>query len=243
MQFHGWRNLLRVVAGTLLLVFPKALRTLIVFFVKQRIVGFDIPTRPIFDSDETTRWFATRLAQAKYYVEFGSGGSTYLAAELKIKFQTVDSDEFFLNNLKRKIQKNNLYNEQSQAYTYANIGITGVWGHPLSYGNPSLARLEKYRKYSDPPFTAKEKKDFPDFILIDGRFRVACTLKMLKILPANSDWVLAVDDYRDREEYLIIEKFAKRQCFIGRMAIFSEPAQHNLEQLDPAISHYELIPE
>lgn len=210
--------------------------------LKQRLVDFDVPSLPHFDSDETTRWFMSKLVASKMYLEYGSGGSTCLAAKNGIRFVSVDSDRFFLNSVKKKIIKENLYREADQVFLHADIGVTGGWGKPIIVGEPSVARLEKFRRYSDFPNEIGTKFPLPDLVLVDGRFRVACALKAFKALQGEKDWLLLVDDFVNRPTYQVLLDFGVLQGYVGRMAIFNGVVDSSKEKLDAAIKQYEIDP-
>ena len=209
------------------------------FFLKQRLVGFDVPSSPHFDSDLSTEWFATRLRSSRRYLEYGSGGSTYLAAKLGVSFITVDSDPYFLKSVRKKIQRDGLARDSIQTFQYADIGLTEHYGRPFREWRASARRLSKFRRYSDPPPRCYEGATLPDLVLVDGRFRVACALKALKMLRSERDWMIVVDDYVGRPEYGTIAEFAELDQFVGRMAVFTGAKSTNPEQLERAIARYE----
>jgi hypothetical protein len=218
----------------------KRLSTLF-FLTRQRLLGFDVPTSPHFDSESTTEWFRSRLSKASRYVEYGSGGSTYLAASKGVPFICVDSDRFFLRAVKEKVKHAGFLDESTQTYRHANIGLTGPWGYPISFGASSTTRLKMFAKYSDPPPACLSRSFLPDFILIDGRFRVACALKIVQLLGNASGWTIAFDDYVDRPQYHVIEDFAVLEQRIGRMAVFSGTKSVSIEKLTSAIREYEVL--
>src|SRR6185503_11787653 len=111
------------------------------FLYVQRLKGFSVPTSPHFESDDAAAWFVDKLQNSQVYLEFGSGGSTYLAAKLKKRFVTVDSDYFFLKAVRKKIVEDGLLDNERQRYRYANIGITRRWGWPLGLLKPGKKRL------------------------------------------------------------------------------------------------------
>jgi len=71
------------------------------------------------------------------YLEYGSGGSTYLAAKLKKTFITIDSDKIFLDAVRKKIIRDGIYDDESQTYCHANIGPTKEWGQPIVLFKPT----------------------------------------------------------------------------------------------------------
>lgn len=213
------------------------------FLIRQRVLGFDIPNSPHFDSVETTEWFTSKLLKSRKYLEYGSGGSTYFAAKNGISFISIDSDRFFLGGVKDKIAKENLLKEDSQVFHYADIGLTGPWGYPVFFKKPSAKRLALFRKYSDVPSDQGLNAFMPDLVLVDGRFRVACALKTIRVLANRSGWTLVVDDYVGRPHYHIISRYAKLSHYVGRMAVFTELQSFVAEDLDSTIRLYETIPD
>lgn len=213
---------------------------LLVFMYEQRFGEFAVPGTAFFESERTTTWLTERLKQSKMYLEFGSGGSTYLAAKLGIPFITIDSDNFFLGDVRNKIIKNGFYNESAQKYIHRNIGLTEEWGTPIIFLKIiSKKRRSMFAKYSDFPLTFPNTGKSPDLILIDGRFRVACALKAINALKNDSKWMLIIDDYIDRPFYKAVEQFAKLDYFVGRMAVFSSLQEFDESELTRSIKIYE----
>ena len=217
----------------------KALRVEVLkFLYVQRVKGFDVPTAPHFDSDETVEWFTSRLLQSKYYVEFGSGGSTFIAAQNGLRFVAVDSDRFFLQAVRNKIEAHGFLDESRQTFHYANIGLTKGWGRPIVDHPRTEARLTSFRAYSD--FPAEVGDEYPDLVLVDGRFRVACALKAVRALRGRSDWTLVIDDYTMRPDYKVVERFAKLEKMVGRMAVFNGCPDFEDAELERLIEQFEL---
>ncbi len=122
-------------------------------------------------------------------MEFGSGGSTYQASiRPNIKtIVTVESDLEWTKKLQAKIT------HPSIQYNYIDIqALPNTWGYPGEDCNPT-----HMKKYSD----VKASSD-TDLILIDGRFRVACCLKLFEQIKDKC--IIAFDDFLDRKQYHII---------------------------------------
>ena len=79
----------------------------------------------------------------------------------------------------------------------------------------------------------------PDLILIDGRFRVACALKLIKYLHDKNSYMILVDDYIGRSAHSDVERFSYLVKLEGTMAVFKQKANINFEELDKAIVKYE----
>ena len=213
---------------------------LLQFLYVQRIKGFAVPSAPHFDSDESTRWFEQKLRASTHYLEFGSGGSTYLAAKLNKSFVCIDSDRFFLRAVVQKITAHGAFDSAVQCYLPRQIGFTREWSQPVLWGSLGKNRLNQFKRYSDFPAESLQNNSYPDLILIDGRFRVACALKAISALQKQSGWTLIVDDYVGRSEYEIITQFARLDFYVGRMAVFNVVAEFTETQIEQAIEKYEL---
>ena len=185
----------------------------------QRVVGFPVPSAPHFDA-VSTPFFIERLQQARSYLEFGSGGSTFLAAALGKSFVTIESDRYFLNAVAAKIgSSGHSIDPSRQRLMHIDIGLTEAWGKPV-FRKPTAARRERWRRYFTAPW-AEGAPDFaPDLILVDGRFRVACTLQTAAHLIHRTDWTILFDDYIGRPHHRIVEDFLELTEMVGRMAVF-----------------------
>lgn len=140
--------------------------------------------------------FYKYLEKAKIYLEYGSGGSTYQAT-IRKNIETiisVESDLVWHNKLKDMLKtKNNInfiYNEMGTIpNTWGNPGPNSTKGQILNYSNQIL-------------LLDKDLSKRIDFILIDGRFRVACCLKCFDII--NNNCIIAFDDFLNRNHYHVV---------------------------------------
>ena len=207
------------------------------FFYIQRVKGFLINTTPYFSHKTTEIFFINRLKKSDYYFEWGSGGSSLQAANFGIPFTSIDSDPYFIDSVRSSIAKNGFNN--NNIFLYRDIGLTIQWGNPLYFSSffLSKSRKEKFRSYSN--FTPK---NIPDLILIDGRFRVACALKVYKYMMRRKKWTLCFDDYKKRKYYHVLNDFFLQKKYIGNMAVFSNPKKIDDFLLNNLIKYYELDP-
>jgi len=155
--------------------------------------------------------YRAALAPARVVLEYGSGGSTVLAAEQAGKTVfSVESDADFLSQLR------GYFAAHPPAATlhlhHGDIGPTKSWGHPLDD--------DDFRAWPDYPTGIWALPHFaaPDLVLIDGRFRAACFLTVLFQTPAPV--TVLFDDYLDRDTYRAVEKYAAPSAYHGRMARF-----------------------
>lgn len=203
---------------------------------RQRVTGFVISDQPAFDK-ESLPFFLSSLKDSKVYLEYGSGGSTLLAASMSKTFLSVESDRFYLASVKDKVSEK--YPHANGIFLHGDIGPTKQWGNPI-FQKQTGARLKKWLNYAEAPWHHIKQNALPapDLILIDGRFRVCCALVSIRNLPPQSECTLLIDDYAERPNYRIVEQYASLIQMHGRMAVFKADVALNSRQLDEAIEHY-----
>jgi len=232
-----WRYALRgseetFIYGTTLLSRFRAEHLLYISFLIRRAIHkvVAVPNEPNVDETALPH-FLSLIRGCRLYLEYGSGGTTLLAAALKKPFISVDTDQRFLQSLRQKIGTL----APDQRLIHANIGLTGPWGIPFPPGEPSSRRLKRWKGYAESPWRLISN-DYPDFVLVDGRFRVATALTCCLHLSARSDVQIAVDDYY-RPAYHVIEQHARLVRVVGRMAIF-QPLLGDTNALTGIINQY-----
>ncbi len=144
-------------------------------------------------------------------LEYGSGGSTALAAALPGKTVfSVENDRDWHDGLADWFRGNPPAADLH--LHFVDTGPTGRWGMPQGQGGWPL-----YHLY---PLSVWDRADFvhPDLILIDGRFRAACFLAAL--FRISRPVVVLWDDYADRPAYHEVERYARPVQMHGRMARF-----------------------
>lgn len=148
-------------------------------------------------------------AAAETILEYGSGGSTVLAAELGRSVVSVESDRDWADRLSARLAP---LSDRARVH-WADIGPTGAWGMPT---NPRDAR--KFHGY---PLSVWDRPDFvePDLVLIDGRFRAACLVAVM--LRATRPVTVLFDDYPRRRHYHGVERLARKEETAGSMARFT----------------------
>lgn len=150
-------------------------------------------------------------AAASVILEYGSGGSTLMAAELPDKrITSVESDAAWLARMRAWFVENPP--ASLPLMHHGDIGPTKPWGYPAT--NDTFRRWPSYAQsvWDLPGFAA------PDVVLIDGRFRLACLLTVA--LRTTKPVVAIVDDYIDRPPYHDAEAVLGAPQMIGRMARF-----------------------
>lgn len=208
-------------------VFNQAL-----FLLRQRFHRFEIPATPQLQETSLV-FFENELKRCQFYLEYGSGGSTVLAARLEKEFISVESDLFYMKAVIKKVGP-----AEKAHFIHADIGVTGYWGAPY-FKKPTPRRVSRWKKYPQAPWDEIAKRENkPDLVLIDGRFRVACALTCLRHLADSSKAKILVDDYVNRPHYREIEQFASLESMQGRMAVFS-PKFFDPQKINNRISFFQ----
>jgi hypothetical protein len=154
---------------------------------------------------------AEAYANARTILEYGSGGSTFLALNSGVYYvATVESDPEFSARLAAALGA--LYPADRFAVHHVDIGPTKRWGFPA--GRTALGAFHRYAT------TVWTRPDFqpPEVVLVDGRFRAACA--MTTLLMTEAPVRLLFDDYFSRPQYHWIEAHMQPVDRVDRMAIF-----------------------
>lgn len=149
-------------------------------------------------------------AGARTVLEYGSGGSTLVAAEGGADVWSVESDAGWAGMMRNWFAANPA--KGAVHIHHAEIGETKEWGHPVDNSG--------FRRWPDYPLSVWDRPDFlhPDVVLVDGRFRVGCFLAALYRI--SRPVVLLFDDYANRPAYHRVEDLVKPRDVVGRMARF-----------------------
>ncbi|MEP2102422.1 MAG: hypothetical protein ABJP02_13040 [Parasphingorhabdus sp.] len=177
---------------------------------------FTIPDQPAFDP-EFEDLFREKIQHARYYLEFGSGASTVLAAKAGVETVCVESDRKYADAVLKKVGS-----DAPVTIIYSDIGLTEEWGYPV-FTRPSTAKHARWKNYTRKAFAeVGSAEKFPDMILVDGRFRVACALaSAYHAQKAKANCALYIDDYVGRSHYEQVEDFLGTPTIVGRTACFS----------------------
>ncbi|MBT7823152.1 MAG: hypothetical protein HN674_08480 [Candidatus Marinimicrobia bacterium] len=138
---------------------------------------------------------------AKNYLEFGSGNSTIIASKTKSikKIHSVEtSSDFIHENLLEINEIKNRVKLGSLVFQITNIGQVRRWGYPKNDN-----KIELWPNYSLGAFLTNDINY--DLVLVDGLFRVACTLSSLLNTP--QDCIIMIHDFWNRPRYHVLLEF------------------------------------
>jgi hypothetical protein len=151
------------------------------------------------------------LRSSDRYVEFGSGGSTCMAATLvRTSILSVDSSEVWLSKVAGHCSDNAL--RIVPELIHADIGATGDWGVPID-GNSRDRWPSYHRQLWSNPRAAEA-----DLYMVDERFRVACFMQIL--LHCDADALIMVHDYSSRKQYHVMREAAREIATVDDMSVF-----------------------
>jgi hypothetical protein len=169
----------------------------------------EAPAFELTFSDEVADFVRNLYPQSPVILEYGSGGSTVLAATSGCRVISVESDKGWARRLAEHLAP---ISDRATVH-HADIGPTGPWGAPRND-----LRFRKFHTYA---LAVWDRPDFeqPDLVLIDGRFRAACLVAVM--LRATRPTTVLFDDYARRRYYHGVENLARKEEMIGRMARFT----------------------
>ena len=146
--------------------------------------------------------------------EYGSGGSTVLAAEMPGKrVVSVESDKAWAGKMRRWFAAHPPAEGAKVEIVWSDIGPTKDWGQPADQSG--------WKRFPRYPLGVWQRDGFehPDVVLVDGRFRVGCVLATAYSI-ARPVTVL-FDDYANRDRHHGVEEFVGAPArIVGRMAEF-----------------------
>ena len=181
-------------------------------------------------------WLEAKFQEIHCFLEYGSGGSTRLAAAVGVPhIVSVESDGAYAEAVRKAVAASNT---KSQCKViHADIGRTKEWGYPVG-----LDAINRWPNYSLVPWDfIRLNPPSPDLILIDGRFRVSCFLASL--LEARPGAEILFDDYRDRRaRYGHVERFLSPTEHVDRAAIFVVPEKRPIRAIARALARFAIIP-
>jgi hypothetical protein len=169
----------------------------------------EAPSFELTFAPKERRFLVRHYEAAETILEYGSGGSTVLAAKLGRRVFSVESDQDWATRMATHVAT---ISDKAQVH-WADVGVTGPWGVPM--------KPREFRKFHGYALSVWDRPDFvePDLVLIDGRFRASCLVAVL--MRATKPVTVLFDDYLKRRYYHGVERLARKEEMVGRMARFT----------------------
>lgn len=163
-------------------------------------------------TDAEVTQFELQLAGLSSLLEFGSGGSTVVAARQVRKIVSVDSNPGWLTRVHAEVTRHAV----DFTPVHIDIGPVVEWGYPADE-----SRLRDWPRYHTHIWRVVGGS--PDAVLIDGRFRVACLLQA--IIHCKPDCIFLFHDFNDRPQYHTILRHADVLMRVDTLAVLRAKQQ------------------
>ncbi|CAC9656267.1 hypothetical protein BTURTLESOX_1632 [bacterium endosymbiont of Bathymodiolus sp. 5 South] len=170
----------------------------------------------LFDGDDEV--FKKSIQDIDYYGEYGMGRSTiWVIGNTRVKkVFAVDTSKVWLEKVRSNLNHANVLTAK-----WVDLGRLAKWGIPIDY-----SKRECIINYVESIWKHEQK---PQFVLVDGRFRVACFLYYLATGAPGTKIVF--DDYVNRPHYHLIEEFVEPNKTCGRQCMFVVPEKVDKEKI------------
>jgi hypothetical protein len=166
---------------------------------------------PIMTGGEHTK-LIEYMKRAKFGLEFGMGGSTLMAARLNIPvYYSVESDPNWVTKCASHPTIDGMIKADRFELFHIDIGPTGDAGAPID--RSYIGQWHHYHSI----IWSKLKHD-PDFVFIDGRFRLACALQTAARCQIGT--TVAIHDYVPRPFYHLAAQFLEPVEYVDTLQIF-----------------------
>ncbi len=166
-------------------------------------------------SDLELRLFESLCRTSDNYLEFGSGGSTFVAAGLvQTSVTTIDSSVDWLERADEACRVKQC--RLTPNLVHIDIGPTREWGFPTD-----PASRYRWPAYYEAVWTRPNTYD-ADLFLVDGRFRVASCLRTL--LNCRTDALIMIHDFSSRARYHSIKEVAREIARAEDLSVFIRAA-------------------
>jgi hypothetical protein len=192
---------------------------------------------PFIMSHDEKIVFDEAINESRHYLEFGLGGSTLRAIQKsKAQIYAVESSPEWIKKMRKYLVLR--YFENKRLYIFpVSIGPTRDWGYPESDNDQNL-----FEAYSSSIFESIDRKAI-DLALVDGRFRVACVLKIILSCYENKNIKILIHDFWDREQYHIVLKYLDIVKKVDTIGLFTIKNDVDIESAQKEFEEYKLNPQ
>jgi hypothetical protein len=181
--------------------------------------------------------FDRSIKTSRNYLEFGIGGSTIRAIQKSnANIYTVESSPEWIAYWRKYFIIR--YFENKRLFIFpVDIGPTCKLGYPESddFKHP-------FHSYSSSIFESIDANEL-DMALVDGRFRVACILKIILECHNNSNLKILIHDFWNRKNYHVALKYLDVVDKVDTIGLFSIKNNVNLISVEADYEAYKDIPE
>ena len=181
----------------------------------------------IYMKNDEIKLFVKYIKKSKYYLEFGSGGSSIEASKYINNITSIETDNEWIEKVKH------INNKINVIY----IDINCIWWEYVSWNEKQKIPSDKQKifwsKYSNLKINFK-----PDLVLIDGRFRVASLLNLYHQIDNNT--IILFHDYTIRKQYHVVELFYDKIECVNTLQVFRKKSIIDNKLLEEK-KEYELI--
>ena len=174
-------------------------------------------------SEEEKMFFTKRIRESKNYLEFGLGGSSIRALQKSnAKVYSVESSSEWISKVRQYAFVR--YFEGTRLFIlHVDIGPTVAWGFP-----ESDQFRDRFSDYSSNIFQIIDSSDI-DSVFIDGRFRVACALKVILECHLNDALQILIHDFWNRPQYHALLEYVDVAAKVDTLGVFSIKRDVDLE--------------
>ena len=185
-------------------------------------------------NDEELSLFWRTIPKEGTCLEFGMGGSTrlFFARGAAVLYSVEGDPDFIItvcddSLLRSKIAACRFFP------VYADIGPVKKWGYPTGLPTPS------WLNYHHAMWEKIPAKDV-DFVLIDGRFRVACALQCF--LRCRTDTIYLIHDFTIRPHYARILQHTEVLARGGSSVLLKRRARPDYKKIALDLLNAQFIP-
>lgn len=176
-----------------------------------------------------------RIDASRNFLEFGAGASTVYAAG-RHSIERIDSVESSAEFIDQQVRPHAPVAEAVAAgrlvFHIIDIGATGDWGSPADARSRHL--------WPNYPLSVFAQPLDHDLVLIDGRFRVACTLASILSTPPGC--TIMIHDFWNRPHYHVVLRFLDVQARADTLAVFSKKPGLDARRAQRLLARYQYQP-
>jgi hypothetical protein len=160
-------------------------------------------------SAEEEALFLSFVKNSRDYVEFGTGGSTFVASNnVENSILSVDSSQEWLDQVSIACT----LSRTKPDLKFIDIGPTKEWGFPSD-----TSQKTRWPDYHSTIWEIPRSVD-ADLYLVDGRFRVACFAQI--VLHCKPTAIIGIHDFSSRPAYHCVREIAREIATAGDMSFF-----------------------